>query len=97
MPKKGKNVIRYKPGSRLLKLNSVIYANFEFILLLYSKRDSEIVKTKKLNMHVPCDYSINAVNYHTKETKQTCYRGESAVSTFCKEIREIALGTSNTE
>ena len=48
-------------------------------------------------MHVPCDYSINVVNYHTKETKQTCYRGESAVSTFCKEIREIALGTSNTE
>ena len=36
MPKEGKNVIRYKPGSRSLKINSVIYADFECILMHYS-------------------------------------------------------------
>ena len=44
--KEGKNVIRYKPGSRSLKINSVIYADFECILMPYSGCDKEIVTTK---------------------------------------------------
>ena len=97
MPKEGKNVIRYNPGSRSLKINSVIYADFECILTPYSSCDKENVTTKKLNEHVSCGYSINVVNNHSKETKQTVYRGENAVSTFCKELREIAQGILNTE
>ena len=97
VPKEGKNVIRYKPGSRSLKINSVIYADFECILMPYSGCDKENVTTKKLDKHVPCGYSINVVSNHNKETKQTVYRGEGAVSTFCKELREIAQGILNTE
>ena len=97
MPKEGKNVIRYKSGSRFSKINSVIYADFECILMPYSCCDKENVNTKKLNKHVPCGYSINVVNNHSKETIQTAHRGESAVSTFCKELREIAQGILNTE
>ena len=82
VPKEGKNVIRYKPGSRSLKINSVIYADFECILMPYSGCDKENVTTKKLDKHVPCGYSINVVNNHNKETIQTVYRGEGAVSTL---------------
>ena len=82
VPKEGKNVIRYKPGSRSLKINSVIYADFECILMPYSGCDKENVTTKKLDKHVPCRYSINVVNNHNKETIQTVYRGEGAVSTL---------------
>ena len=71
-------------------MNSVVYADFESILLPYSTCDQEIVTTKKLSTQVPCGYSINAINNHNINSKQTCYRGESTVTTFCKEIRAIA-------
>ena len=74
-----------------------MYADFECILMPYSGCDKENVTTKKLNKHVPCGYSINVVNNHRKETIQTVHRGESAVSTFCKELPEIPQGILNTE
>ena len=97
MPKEGKNVIRYKPGSRSLKINSVIYSDFECILMPYSGCDKENATTKKLDKHVPCGYSINVVSNHSKETKQTVYRGDGAISTFCKELRNIAQVILNTD
>ena len=97
VPKEGKNVIRYKPGSRSLKINSVIYADFECILVPYSVCDKENVTIKKLDKHVPWGYSINIVNNHIKETIQTVYSGEGSVSTFYKELRETVQGILNTE
>ena len=96
MPKEEKN-IRYKPGSRSLKVNSVIYADFESILLPYSGCDNKDVKTKKINNHVPCGYSINVVNNHSDQTKQTFYRGEGTVSVFCEELSKIVQDMLNTE
>ena len=71
-------------------MNSVIYADFESILLPYSTCDKEIVTTKKLGRQVPCGYSINVINNHNINSNQTYYRSESTVSNFCKEIRAIA-------
>ena len=97
MPKEGKNVIRYKPGSRSLKINSVIYADFECILVPYTRCDKENVTTKIVDKHVSCGYSINAANNHSKEKNQTVYRGENAVSTFYKKLREISQVILKTE
>ena len=90
LPEEVKNIKQYKPGGKSLKMNSVIYDDFESILLPYSTCDKEIVTTKKLNKQKPCGYSINVINNHNNSSKQTYYRGESTVSTFCKEIRAIA-------
>ena len=90
LAEEGKNIKQYTPGVKSLKMNSVIYADFESILLPYSTCDKEIVTTKKLNTQVPCGYSINVRNNHNNSSKQTYYRDESTVSTFCKEIRAIA-------
>ena len=70
-------------------MNSVIYADFESILMRYSTCDKGNVTTKKLNKQVPCGYSINVGTNHNNETKQTYYRSVATVSTFCKEIRDI--------
>ena len=35
LPKKGKNIKQYESGAKSLKMNSVIYAHFELILLPY--------------------------------------------------------------
>ena len=71
-------------------MNTVIYADFESILVPYSTCDKENGTSKVINNHVPCGYSINVVNNHNNTNKQTYYRGDNAVSKFCKEIRAIA-------
>ena len=90
LPKEDKNIKQHTPGAKSLKMNSVTYADFESILLPYSSCDKEDVITKKLDKQVPCDYSINVVTNHNNESKQTYYRGERSVATFCKGIRNIA-------
>ena len=50
-------------------MNSVIYADFESILLPCSTCDKENVKTIKLNKQVPCGYSINVVTNHNNQSK----------------------------
>ena len=90
LPKEGENIKQYAPGAKSLRMNSVIYADFESILLPYSTCDKENVTTKKLNKQVPCGYSINIVTNHNKDSKQTYYRGNATVATFCNEICDIA-------
>ena len=67
--KEGKNIKQYSTGAKSLKMNSVIYADFESILLPYSTCDKENVKTKKLNKQVPCGYSINVITNHNNQSK----------------------------
>ena len=90
LPKEDKNIKQYVLGAISLRMNSVIYADFESILLPYSTCDKENVTSKKLNKQVPCVYSINVVTNHNKQSKQTYYRGNATVTTFCNEIRDIA-------
>ena len=71
-------------------MNSVIYADFESILMPCSTCDKENITTKKINKQVPCGYSLNVVTNHNKKSKQTYHRGTSTVETFCNEVREIA-------
>ena len=66
-------------------------------MLPYSGCDKENVATKKLNKDIPCRYSINVARSHSKERKQTYFRGESTVSIFCKELRKTAQDILNTE
>ena len=90
LPKEDKNTKQYTPGAKSLKMNSVIYADFESILLPYSTCDKENVLTKSLNKQVPCGYSINVITNHNNQSKQTYYGGNETAATFCKEIRDIA-------
>ena len=83
------------PGAKSLKVNSIIYADFESILLPYSTCDKENVITKSLNKQVPCGYSINVITNHNNQSKQTYYCGNETAATFCKEIRDIAQDLLN--
>ena len=90
LPEESSNFKTYKPGAKSLKMETVVYADFESILVPYSTCDKKHETCKKVNKQVPCGYSINVVSNHNKTSTQSYYRGEDAVSAFCKEIRKIA-------
>ena len=82
LPEKGCNFKRYKPRAKSLKMNTVIYPDFESILAPYNTCDKEHETCKKVNEQVPCGYSINVVSAHSKTSKQSYYSGDNAVSAF---------------
>ena len=63
LPEEGGNFKRYKPGAKSLKMDTVIYADFESILVPYSTCDKKHETCKKVNKQVPCGYSINVYTY----------------------------------
>ena len=95
LPEESSNFKSYKPGAKSLKMNTVIYGDFELILGTYNANDKEHKKFKKINKHVACGYSINVVNSHDKSSKQNHYRGDNSVSAFCKEIRNLVYRFTN--
>ena len=97
LPKKGKNFKYHKPGSKAIKMNYVIYADFETLSIQYHTCDNEHNIRKEINKHEVCGYSINIVSNHTKKTKQTYYRGEYSLIKFCKKLREIGIVLFDTE
>ena len=49
LPEEGSNFKRYKPGAKSLKMDTVIYADFESILVPYATCDKEHETCKKVN------------------------------------------------
>ena len=90
LPEEGSNFKRYKPGAKSLKMDTETEADFQSIVLPYSTCDKEHETCKKVNKQVPCGYSINVVSAHNESSKQSYYRGDNAVGSFCKEIRNLA-------
>ena len=90
LPEEVSNFKSYKPGAKLLKTNTIIHTEFELLLVPYTTCDKKRQTCKKVKKQVPCGYSINVVNSHYKSSKQSYYRGDNAVSAFCKEIRNLA-------
>ena len=95
LPNENKKFEKYKPGVKSLKMNTVIYADFESILVPYNTCEKQNETNKSINKHIACGYSINVVDNHSNRCKQTYYRGDNAVSVFIKEIRAIAYKKIN--
>ena len=57
---------KYKPGVKSLKMDTVIYADFESILPPYNTCEKQNETNKSINNHVACGYSINVVDNHKK-------------------------------
>ena len=83
LPNGEKDLTKYKPDVKSLKMNSAIYADFESVLPPYTTCEKRNETNKSINKNVACGYSINVVDNHKKTCKQTYYRGDNAVSAFC--------------
>ena len=90
LPNEENKFKKYNPGGKSLKMNTVIYADFESILVPNNTYSKENSSDGVIDKHIACGYSINVVDNHSNRCKQTYYRGDDAISRFCKEIRAIA-------
>ena len=89
LPNEENKFKKYNPGGKSLKMNTVIYADFESILVPNNTYSKENASDGVIDKHIACGYSINVVDNHSNRCKQTYYRGDDAISRFCKEIRAI--------
>ena len=90
LPNEENKFKKYNPGGKSLKMNTVIYADFESILVPNNTYSKENASDGVIDKHIACGYSINVVDNHSNRCKQTYYRGDDAISRFCKEICAIA-------
>ena len=84
------NIKKSNPAGKSLKMNTVIHADFESILVHNNTYSKENASDGVIDKDIACGYSINVVDNHSNRCKQTYYRGDDAISRFCKEIRAIA-------
>ena len=81
---------KYNPGGKSQKMNTVIYADFELILVPNNTYSKENASDGVIDKHIACGYSINVADNHSNRCKQTYYRGDDTISRFCKEMHAIA-------
>ena len=70
LPNGEKMFKKYKPGVKSLKMDTVIYADFESILPPYNTCEKQNETNKSINNHVACSYSINVVDNHKKHANK---------------------------
>ena len=70
LPNGEKMFKKYKPGVKSLKMDTVIYADFESILPPYNTCEKQNETNKSINNHVACGYSINVVDNHKKHANK---------------------------
>ena len=70
LPDREKKFKKYKPGVKSLKMNTVIYADFESILAPYNTCEKQNETNKSINKHIACGYSINVVDNHKKHVNK---------------------------
>ena len=90
LPNEENKFKKSNPGGKSLKMNTVIHADFESILVHNNTYSKENGSGGVIDKDIACGYSINVVDNHSNRCKQTYYRGDDAISRFCKEIRAIA-------
>ena len=89
---------RYKPSAKSLKMDTVIYADFESILVPYSTCDKKHETCKNVNQQVPCGYSINVYTYKVyieKHQSNIVIAVKMLLVIFLKKMRNITYDFTN--
>ena len=96
MPAKDKNILKYNPGEKSLKVANVIYTDLESLLI--EQQSCEINPEKSYAeqkaIHKACAYSINLVRPNEPNKNiSNFHRGKDCVKKLCKDLESIFLET----
>ena len=100
MPAKDKNILKYNPGEKSLKVANVIYTDLESLLI--KKQSCEINPEKSYAeqkaIHEACAYSINLVRSNEPNKNiSNFHRGKDCVKKLCKDLKTPAMEIINYE
>ena len=85
MPEKGKNILKYLPGEKLLKAPFVIYFDFDCMLIKKQSCQNNLEKsyTERKTKHEPSGYSLSLIcSFDATKNKHYVYRGKDCVEKF---------------
>ena len=85
------NILKSKPGKKLLKNAFVICADLEFLLLKINTCDNDPNKSYTIAKatHKPSGYSlVTCCSFDKSENEQTYYRGKDCMKKFCDDLKK---------
>ena len=92
MSEEGKNILKYSPGDKSLKVPFIIYADLECLLKKEhsSQNNPKNSCTQRKAKHKPSGYSLslNCLLVETKNRRKF-YRRKDCIKKFCNDLKEL--------
>ena len=98
MPAEDKNILKYNPEEKSLKVANIIYMDLESLLIKQqsSQNNPEKSYTEKKAIHEACGYSINLVrSYDSNKNLRNFYRGKDCIKKLCEDLKTQAMEVIN--
>src|SRR5260370_3779474 len=88
LPDKDYNILYFREFEQTMQIPYVMYADFEAIL---EKTNSEInTKTRIIQNHLPCGFSLLVIKGNKKIVHHSFYRGIDCIEIFLQTLRKIS-------
>ena len=94
MPAEDKNILKYNPEEKSLKVANIIYMDLESLLIKQqsSQNNHEKSYTEKKAIHEAWGYSINLVrSYKPNKKKHNFQRGKDCITKLCEDLKSQAM------
>ena len=98
MPAEDKNILKYNPREKSLKVANIIYMDLESLLIKQqsSQNNPEKSYTEKKAIHEACGYSINLVrSYEPNKNMRNFHRGKDYIKKLCEDLKTQAMELIN--
>ena len=98
MPTEDKNILKYNPGEKSLKVANIIYMDVESLLIKKqsSRNNPEKSHTGKKAIHEACSYSINSLgSYEPNKNIRNFQRGKDCIKELCEDLKTQAMEVIN--
>ena len=92
LPKKGKNIKKYRFGTKTSRMNDTIYLDFECLLINQdvSLNNPPNSHTTNISQHIPSGYSISTLRNHNESSNVKYCGGKDFIQKLCDDLRDIA-------
>ena len=98
MPEEDKNILKYTPGEKSLKVPFTIYADLKYLLKKEQscQNNRKNSYTERKARHKRSGYSWSSVCLFDKRKKsRKFYRRKDCIEKFCEDVKELAIEKSN--
>ena len=97
MPSEDKNILKYNPGEKSLKVANIFYLDTESLLKKTQscQNNPQESYTERKVIHEACGYSLSLVtSYDPNKNTHSYSRGKDSIKRLCKDIKKSSIGNS---